>query len=81
MGGNRMLGLAASTWIVIGTVSGLTGVLLLDYGMPGAVRTGGRPLVVARATPEAIAKERRNMMLGYADAALVACMFVVSPDC
>jgi len=61
-----MLGLPSSTWTVISTVSGVSGVLLLFYyGMPGAVQTGGRPLVVADATPEAKAEERRNMMLGY----------------
>jgi hypothetical protein len=61
-----MLGLASSTWTVISTVLGLTGVLLLFYyGMPGAVQTGGKPLVVAEATTKTIAEEHRQMMLGY----------------
>jgi hypothetical protein len=61
-----MLGFASSTWAIIGTVSGLIGVLLLFYfGMPGAVQTGGKPLVVANATPEAKAEENRNKTFGY----------------
>jgi hypothetical protein len=66
-----MLGLAAPTWTVIGTASGLAGLLLLfRYGMPGAVKTGGQPLVVADATPESEAEERRLVRLGYLGLAL-----------
>lgn len=66
-----MLGFAASTWTVIATVLGLSGVILLfRYGMPGAVQTGGRPLVVANATPESEAEERRYLLLGYLGLAL-----------
>lgn len=61
-----MFGLASSTWTVISTLSGLAGVLLLFYfGMPGAVQTGGRPIITAKRTPEAVAEERRNKVLGY----------------
>lgn len=61
-----MFGLAASTWTVIGTVLGLSGVLILfRYGMPGRVATGGQPIVTANPTPEDEAEEAKYKLLGY----------------
>ena len=61
-----MFGLTASTWNVVGIILGLAGVLLLfRYGMPGRVETGGRPMIVANATREDEAEERKYKWLGY----------------
>jgi hypothetical protein len=50
---------------------GLAGVLLLFYfGMPGAVKTGGRPIIVGNPTPQSQAEELRNTILGYVGLAL-----------